>query len=108
MHWLLKLIDTGLSAETPLFASNNVIISLTFDRKSIDPSTRLNDFLFVAVLKFSTLVRRVFPKSNRVLLARGRHPLRAYVNDVTRGEQEVTLACNGVLEAQSTTDSEAE
>ncbi|TGZ50819.1 hypothetical protein DBV15_01755 [Temnothorax longispinosus] len=93
----------------PLFASNNVTISLTFDRKSIDPSTRFNltNFLFVAVLKFSTFVkhfRRVIACCTEEYAddTRCAHTL----SDVTRGEQEMTLACN-VLEAQSTRDSKA-
>lgn len=83
-----------------MFASNNITISLTFERVSI-VRRDLNDFLFVAALKFSTLVRRAHPKSNRVLLD---DTLHVYVSDVTRGEQKMTLACDGVLEAQSTTE----
>jgi len=56
-------------------------------------------------------VRRAFSKTRkdkRVLLARESTPVAHTYTLVTRGEQEMTLACNGVPEAQSTTDSEAE
>lgn len=78
MHWS-KSVDTELSEKEKekeeKVVRNSITISLTFERVSI-VRRDLNDFLFVAVVKFSTLVRRAYPKSNRVLLARGRHVAR--------------------------------